>query len=129
MRELREVMQDIAPREARNLLRATVHGVAGVARDRIRARAPVDTGDLKKSIKVVRRRGAPNAPRSDVVADRKTGFHWLFLEFGTVKAPARPFITPEVEALRPQLPGIYEEQFIRKYEAAVARKAKRAARR
>jgi len=58
-----------------------------------KTRAPVDTGFLKSSIQ----------------AERKSRFHWLvnvlaeyayFVEYGTYKMRAQPFLTPAVENLR-----------------------------
>lgn len=58
-----------------------------------KTRAPVDTGYLKSSIQ----------------AERKSRFRWLvnvfaeygiFVEYGTYKMRAQPFLTPAVESLR-----------------------------
>lgn len=127
LEELRETLKDIAPREANNILRATVHGLAGVVRDELKRRVPKDTKALQKSIKAVRRRGKPNFPISEVRLGA-TAPYGLMVEFGTSDTPAQPFIVPSVEALRPKVPEIYREQFGKKFEAAMVRKAKRSAR-
>lgn len=123
--ELKEMLTEIAPREANNILRATVHGLAGRVRDVMKEKVKKRTGKLGKSIKAVRRRGKPNAHISEVRvgADAPYG---LMLEFGTSKTTAQPFILPTVESLRPSLPQIYREEFGKKLEQALARKAKRA---
>lgn len=130
MDELRAALRDFAPKEVNNLLRNTVHGVAGVVRDGVRKRAPVDTGTLRKAITAVRRRGKPGQPISDVIAKHGDGakydaFYWRFLEFGTSKMMARPFIVPTVERFRPEMPRIYREEFGKKFEKAMAKKAKK----
>lgn len=122
--EVIATIKDLTPREAINLARSTVHAIAGKVRDEIRADAPRDTGSLRKAIVSVRRRGTPTTVQSDVVV-KPEGFHWLFQEFGTVKQPARPFITPVVEQTRPKIPEIYRREFGVKLERSLARKAKK----
>ena len=123
---LKEMLLDFAPNEARNILRNTVNGVAAQVRDELKRRVRKRSGDLAASIKVVRRRGKPNFPVSDVRGGA-TAPYMLMLEFGTSKTKAQPFIVPAVEALRPKMPGIYREQFGKKLEQALGRRAKRAA--
>ena len=123
--ELRETLMTVAPREANNILRTAVHGLAGKVRDELKRRVPVASSDLKKSIKAVRRRGKPNFPISDVRGGA-TAPYMLMTEFGTSDTPAQPFIVPGVEALRPSVPQIYKEEFGSKFEKAMERKAKRA---
>ncbi len=67
-----------------------------VARD-ARARAPRGTsGALARSIGVEQLAGFRGSPRYAVVADRP----WRYLEFGTVKMGAQPFVTPAAEGER-----------------------------
>jgi HK97 gp10 family phage protein len=68
---------------------ATMKEVATEARDEARRLAPKDTGDLVKGIKVRRIRGGWS-----VVS---LMFYGHFHEFGTVRLPARPFMTPAGE--------------------------------
>ena len=59
-----------------------------------RGRAPVDTGDLAGSITVVQ--------ESDLTQRVEIGeFYAHFLEFGTRKMAAKPFVTPAVEMVKP----------------------------
>jgi HK97 gp10 family phage protein len=125
-KELRALLRDKAPKESRNLLRATVHGVAVRARDEMKRRVKVDDGDLKKSIKAVRRRGEPDAPVSDVRGGA-TAPYALMLEYGTSKTRAQPFITPTVESMRPGLSNVYREEYVDKLVKSIARAAKKKA--
>lgn len=131
--ELREMLKDIAPNEARNLMRATVQGVAAHTAKRIKERAP-NHKRLKKGFVAQRRRGTPDAPQSTVHARKGSMWHWF--EFGTQprfrkdgsstgRIAATPYITPAVEEVRSQQTQIYREQFGKKLEAALRRKAKR----
>ena len=56
--------------------------------------APVDTGNLRNSIQAV--------PQGPLAATVKVGAEYgIYVEFGTYKAPAQPFIVPATEAARP----------------------------
>lgn len=80
-----------ALRDADSKLEASARRIA----DGARARAPRRTGALAETIDV-----AQEGPLSfAVVAD----IPWRFLEFGTVKMGARPFMTPAAEAERDKL--------------------------
>jgi HK97 gp10 family phage protein len=123
--ELRETLSDIAPREVNNILRAAVHGLAGVIRDAMRQAVKKRTGRLGKTIVAVRRRGGPNFPVSEVRVGHRAPYG-LMLEFGTSRTRAQPYILPTVERARPALPETYREQFGKKLEANLARRAKKA---
>lgn len=122
--ELRGMLTDVAPREANNILRATVHGLAGRVRDELKRRVPKDTRALEQSLKAVRRRGKPNFPVSEVRGGGGAPY-MLMQEFGTSKMKAQPFIVPGVESIRPDVPGIYREEFGKKLEKSLARQAKK----
>jgi HK97 gp10 family phage protein len=56
---------------------------------------PVDTGTLKNSIQ--------SAPESDTVMVVYTPMDYsIFVEWGTVNAPAQPYLTPAAEQARPR---------------------------
>ncbi|MGE4340356.1 MAG: HK97 gp10 family phage protein, partial [Pigmentiphaga sp.] len=57
MDELHKKLNDVLPREARNILRRTTLKIASSVRNKVRQRAPVDTGKLKRSIKSKRDKG------------------------------------------------------------------------
>lgn len=122
--ELKDMLEDLAPNEARNVLRNAVNGLAGVVRDKLKDAVKKRSGDLAKSIKVVRRRGKPNFPVSDVRGGG-TAPYMLMLEFGTSKTRPQPFIVPTTERMRPKLPDYYREEFGKKLEKQLERRAKR----
>lgn len=128
--DLNKMLTDLAPNEAKNLLRSTVHGIAGLTRDRLRAVAPFP--HMRKSTKAVRRRARAEAPVSDV----RMAADWRWFEFGTAervqkstgrragRIKAQPFVVPQVELLRGDMAAIYRQQFGTKLERALARKAR-----
>lgn len=130
LEELRETLEKTMPREAKNILRRTTYGIATKIRDQVKERAPAKTGALKRSIKAKRNRDTRTNISSSVIADRSggrtgSGYHWHFLEFGTVKMPAQPFINPTVEQMRPQVPELYRNEFGKQLEKEMKKRAKK----
>jgi HK97 gp10 family phage protein len=128
--EFRKMTKDLAPKQARNLARATVQGVATEVAKQMRKKAPKDDGTLRKAIKARRRKMQGDVAMSDVRIEHGKGskndaWYWHFIEFGTQKNSAQPFIQPTVAAVEPQLPGIFAREFGKKLEKALAREAKK----
>lgn len=114
LRELGEAMRELsADMQGRVGRQATAAG-AGVVRRAARASAPRDTGNLQAAIVMKRMPESPLTaeyvitPRRgktrDVKAAKagkgalgKDAFYARFQEFGTVKAPAQPFLRPALE--------------------------------
>lgn len=81
--DVNRVLQEIAPREAINLMRATTAELAkGIAQD-AKANAPVDEGNIRAGIKHKRARGTRTTVKAEVVANANgTSFYWRFREYG-----------------------------------------------
>lgn len=81
--DIKRVLNEIAPREAINLMRATTADMAkGIAAD-ARDAAPSEHGDLKGGIKHKRARGDKNTVKAEVVANANgSSFYWRYLEYG-----------------------------------------------
>jgi len=132
---VQNILNNLAPKHARNLARATIQGIASEIAKDARTNAPRDTGDLRKAIKVKRRRGKPDQPISDVMVEhgrsaKHDAFYWRFVEYGTAGPtgqPERPFIRPAAEKMRANFPAVYREQFGKKLEAMLRRDAKKRA--
>jgi HK97 gp10 family phage protein len=128
MEDLQETLKEVLPREAKNILRRTTYGLAGVVTDKIKARAPRRTGKYAKAIKRKRNRGTKTQIEASVVAEsgkNQHGFKWAWLEFGTVKMSAQPHIVPAVEEIRPGVEGIYRKEFGVQYEREMAKRNKK----
>lgn len=110
-----------------NALRAAGAAGAAMLRDEAITRAPTDTGFLRDNI-IIKRieencdgnkkqvyrvlirkfakkyrghgRGARGKARAGKEYLLDVAFYWRFLEFGTVKMPARPFMRPAFDARR-----------------------------
>lgn len=119
--DVNRVLQEIAPREARNILRATVNDIAKEAAARARAYSPNDTGRMDDLTKHRREKGTRNKVVSAVVVGR-SAFYWRFLEYGT--GPDRVEHAMFLKALRSMsadLDALYLTTFVRKLEARLAR--------
>lgn len=132
LEDLDKVLNQMAPRASRNLMRSTIQGVAQEIAKESRRKAPKDSGTLRKAIKAKRRRAKnPDKPFSDVVVTtgrsaKYDAFYWRFIEYGAQNSPERPFIRPSVDLMRPQIPEIMQRQFAKKLEAMLKRAAKKA---
>ncbi len=124
--DVQRLLMQIAPKHARNIMRSTIHGVAGEIRDEARARAPTDgpPKTFAPAIKTKRGRGTPTTVRSDVIVERRA-FFWKFLEYGTSSMSAKPTFGPVVEAMRHKFEATYVRQFKAKFAASLARAQKR----
>ena len=130
--ELRKTLRDVSPAEGTRIARRTVTRIAREVRDATRNRAPVDTGNLRRSIKSKRSRGGPGEAEAEVYVDRSggrsgSGYHWHLLEFGTRKMPAQPFTNPTIEEYRPKVPGMYRDQWFRESAKEMEKRAKKQA--
>lgn len=120
--DVNRTLRTIAPKEAKNLMRATVQGIAtGVAKD-AKAIAPKDSGDVRASIKAKRERGAWNTIRSTVRAGGGGAFYWRFLEYGDGPDNVEhAFFFRALEKFKSEKDQVYLRVFVQKMEARLAR--------
>ena len=122
--ELSAALEELPNRIARNALRQSVARGAVVIRDEAKARAPVSTtppapgdplpGTLKRSIVIKHDKDRSILTSQTYVVAVRQGkkyrnqgkkgnrsqdaYYWRWVEFGTVKMAARPFMRPAFEA-------------------------------
>lgn len=132
LEELRETLEKTMPREAKNILRRTKLKIASTLRNEIREKAPVYTGNLRRSIKSKRDRGTPTNITASVYVDKSggrsgKGYHWHLVEFGARggKMPAQPFVVPTVESFRPKVDEMYRAEFGVQFEREMAKRNKK----
>lgn len=107
-KELDSDFKLLSQAEQRKVSRKAVRAGAVVFRDAVRANAPVRSGLLKRSISVDTVRGSATAGvKFKKVLVKKKGkkgkhksvpFYWYFLEHGTSKMSAQPFVRPAFDA-------------------------------
>ncbi|MGB1388626.1 MAG: HK97 gp10 family phage protein [Paracoccaceae bacterium] len=123
--DVNRTLQEIAPREAKNLLRATVLDIAKQLATSAKKYTPSDEGDLERGIKPKRERGSPTSVEATV---RATPFYWRFLEYGQgPDGVEHAFFFNALQEMRPNMDRVYLETFVKKLEARMARERKRLA--
>lgn len=136
--ELQERLKEFGVKEGRAIMRNTIRAVAAKITKQAKTNAPVDSGGLKDSIRLRPRRSTPDNPIFEVWAGSTKGakfdaFYWRFVEYGTAASnkggaaqPARPFIGPAAESVRAELSTLLQQEFGKKWEAAMKKTRKRA---
>jgi HK97 gp10 family phage protein len=91
-------------------LRLAVNAAAGVVRKQAMTTAPVDTRVLRKAIYQTRSRSESSASQETAIVGIRFGkkyrrrgmdaWYWKFIEFGTSKLSARPFLRPAFESTK-----------------------------
>lgn len=123
--DVNRILMEIAPREAINLVRATVHDIASQLSKDATKNAPEATGNLKKAIRPKRRRGDRATVQSDVIVS-SSAYYWRFPEYGDgPDGVAYGFFLNALQSLRPNVERVYLEAFARKLTARLARERKR----
>ena len=132
MDQIREVLDELVPKEANKLSRSFVHGLAQEAAKDIKRTAPKRTGNLRKAVKAKRRRGKPGSPQADVIVTqgkgaKNDGFYWRFVEFGTGgdnPQSAQPFVRPAKDRIEANIKQIAAKVFVDKLKKQIARAQK-----
>lgn len=123
--DLNAVLSVVAPREAKNLLRATVLDIAKQLSVEAKGSMPKDTGDMIAVTKAKRDRGTRDSIEASVVVG-KDAFYWRFLEYGQGPDGLEyAFFLKALQAMRPDMERVYLEAFGRKLAARLARERKR----
>ena len=107
MRGLDDVMKTLGrmnERQARAVLRGAPNAAAALARKEARQNAPRNNGVLRRAIKNAPQNSRTKGPGAAVFVEhgagaKADGFYWRFIEYGTVKMAARPFMRPTIDRL------------------------------
>jgi len=108
LKELADKLRGMGPDLSRNVLRAAVRAGAATVRAEAMNMVPQDTGRLRRAIylKHIREKSSPHQQTFyvSVRAGKRyrkrdvDAYYWRFVEFGTAKMAARPFMRPAFEA-------------------------------
>lgn len=96
-----KTLNQLPIRIQKNVMIGAIRAGSNVVRDEARRLAPIDTGNLKKSIATIRRKGDKNTIQFSVTPSKggkNNGWYAHFLEFGTSKMAASPFLRPAFES-------------------------------
>lgn len=99
---LAEDLAVLSKAETKKVLNQAARAGAEVIRDAVAEGAPKRTGKLARNIVVVSRKSGPGEAVAGVHirgtttkgASRNNAFYWRFIELGTSKMPANPFVRP-----------------------------------
>lgn len=143
--QLARALKELPKRVARNTLRSAVYAGASVIRDEARLKAPVaiaslgsnqpPPGTLKRSVIMKQIPELSSVERQTFFVTvrhgkkyRKQGkkgtlsqdaWYWRFVEFGTVKLAARPFLRPAFESKKHQALTAIKDRLSERIEQAV----------
>lgn len=144
--ELQADFERLAKAAGNKIVRDAVMAGARIARDKARAAAPVRTGKLKKNITATRlkqsdtpggatagvRVKSPKGKKSKALkrpgkkgrtsaTDWDALFYWKFLELGTSKMRAHPFIRPAWDGSLPQIEKAVSDKLAEGIDNAITR--------
>jgi HK97 gp10 family phage protein len=137
-KELAAALRELPQRVAKNGLRAAVGAGAAVIRKEARLRAPKDSGEMTKDIQIKRERGAAggdtfvarysvfvlSGKKSRLKGKKRNiqrdSYYWKFVEFGTSKMAAQPFLRPSFETQKEEAVKAIGEKLDQRIQAAAA---------
>lgn len=131
--DVKKILGEITPKRAANLMNATIRGIATESKKMIALKVPKNTGELRKSLKVKKRRSHILNPIYNVIFSsgkgvKNDGFYWRFLEHGTVNNPnALNFVRDARIKVESNLDPILINQFSKKLESSIKRELKKQA--
>ena len=147
LRELQAALKELPDRIARNVLRGSVSAGAAVIRKEAAARAPVSAGPkrqgqpppgtLKRSVYQKQIRNLSSLVRQTFIVSVRKGkkyrnqgkkgnlsqdaWYARFVEFGTAKMAARPFLRPAFEARKGEAVAAIKDYLARRIPLEVAK--------
>ena len=124
--------------ESRQVLRRSVRAGADVVKDEIVNIAPEQTGKLKRNIVVIFGKGAPgtalagihirgrnprtgNSDNTMKANSPNNAFYWRFLEEGTSKMAAHPFVRPAFDSKQEEAASAAFQEMIKAFDEAVSK--------
>ncbi len=119
-RELNQLALKARASVLRGALNKAVDPVLKAARENVSAQFTERSGTLRKSIQksATAPRGSNGFTAEAKVGVTGEGFYGRFLEFGTSKMPARPFMRPAVDAHAQEVVDLFASEMRRRIEAA-----------
>ncbi len=132
LRALERLPRELAAKNG-GPVRSALFQAGKVIREEARRRAPQGkTGNLKRAVRMRRERNPrANGHAEQYIIDVRTGrkgsgkanqaYYWRFVEFGTRKAAARPFLRPAFEAKKREAVDVFQRVLDRRIQLAVRR--------
>jgi len=127
LEDVDELLSQIAPKQARNIMRSTVHDMAGQVRNDAKRAMPTEEGTMKKGTKAKRERirAFDDRVRSTVRVNRQA-FYWRFLEYGDgPDGVEHAFFLKATQKMSVSMDALFLASFGKKFEQTLARARKR----
>lgn len=99
--EIIKALNKLSKNVATNVMVGAIRSGANIVRDEARRIVPKDTKNLEKSITTIRRKGDKNTVQFSITPSkggRNDGWYGHFLELGTSKMSAKPFLRPSLDS-------------------------------
>jgi len=151
LKELQYALNQLPKEIQARPLRSAVSAAAKVIADDVKTQVPVETGTLKSAVYRYRSRRNSTTGRetffvgirqgkakyANTARNRRAGrvgktyktqgeaFYWRFLEFGTKKMQARPFLRPAFEANKQKAVEVMKERLSKAIQAQAKKLAKK----
>jgi HK97 gp10 family phage protein len=129
--KLKEALEQLPKELQKGPLRSAVSASAKVVQDRARELASEDTGTLKRAIYRTRSRSGSSAVQETAIVGVRYGrpyrrrgldaWYWRFLEFGTRKMAARPFLRPAFDTTKEKAVDVMKERLLKAIDRAAAK--------
>lgn len=124
-KELEKQFKSLEPKIAKKLVRQSLRKAAKPILAAARTKCPVDTGELKKSIKIRAMKRRKNSFGVLIGTALKwfvgDAFYGAFVEFGTSKMSARPFMRPAFDEKKGEAEQILVQEIREGLSEAVKR--------
>ncbi len=99
LQQLDRQLHSLPGKIAGRALATAVRAGARLVRDAARDRAPIVTGSMSANIVARTERTGSDTEKTAIVAVRnRPAYYWRFVEFGSRKMAARPFLRPAFDA-------------------------------
>lgn len=127
LRELGAALRELDSRVQKRIARSATAAGARVIVTDAKSRVRVDTGKVKKNIRYANLKPDQPGLQESAVGVRVKGktadsaFYWRFLEFGTAKMPAKPFLRPAFESKKVEASERIKEQLKKRLDAEAAK--------
>ena len=135
--DVKNILEEMAPKKALNLITATTRGIATEVKKEAKQTAKASfnkrSGNLLKSLSVKKRRSDKYKPTFNVTFEsgkskKHDGFYWHFLEHGTKDGiRATHFMRKARLNVEISLDLIITQQFTKKLESSIKRELKKQA--
>lgn len=136
--DLSRDLEILSKAESRAVLNRAVRAGAGVVKEEIINTAPEKSGKLKRNIVVLSGKGAPGTATAGVhirgrnpangnsdttmkTNSPNNAFYWRFLEEGTSKMPAHPFVRPAFDSKQDESAQAAFEEMTRAFDEAISK--------